>query len=643
MSDGAVSDGEESVGDVADPPTLPEQVERDLELSRADWRLLQTGLAREGFDPGPADGQPGRGTRAAVRRWQEARGNDATGYLTAESVRALRAAGSVSPVTEEEDPVIVEEDPALVLNVRVGGALGPDEVSVWTFDGTAGTDVSVSVSSADFDPAVSLTSPTGEVIGTDDDGGAGLDAQLVTNLPVSGRYRVEVRPVSEAGEYAVVVRRVRKLSWGTPATGDLNVDVPGADGVDTEVWTFDGTAGQYVYVGAAMDGYAPIVSLRSPIGGEEISIDYGGRLMAALPRSGEYRIHVESYESGSYEIEVTTVDVAGALTPGASSRGFLDSGSPGEIWTFEGRAGQLIGVDVRSDSFDTIATLRSPNGEELEYDDDGGSGTNSRLAAFLSDSGRYLVEVRSLGGGRGGGYSVALTDTADPLAGCSRQVSLAGGRTYERNDTLDGTCSTVHYPDGEYAVYYGFTLDQGAPVVIEMTSSDVDSWLALRSGMPPGNDVALEENDDGGVGLDARIERFLAAGRYTIEATTLDAGETGDFTLTLTVGDPNGGVAYERTLAVGSAYSAAIDSAGDEDVYRIDVADPGVLTVYTTGSTDTFGELLDASGSVLESNDDGDDLNFRLSTRVVADTYYVRVRHYDDEGAGRYQVAAELD
>ena len=527
------------------------------------------------------------------------------------------------------------------MNVRVGDALGPDEVRVWDFDGTAGTDVSVSVSSTDFDPEVSLTSPTGEVIGTDDDGGAGLDAQLVTNLPVSGRYRVEVRPVSGMGDYAVVVRTVRKLSWGTPATGDLNVDVPGADGVDTEVWTFDGTAGQYVHVVAAMDDYAPIVRLLSPIGDEEISIDYGGRLIAALPQSGEYRIHVESYESGSYEIEVGTVDVVGALTPGGSSRGFLDSGSSGEIWTFEGRAGQLIGVEARSDSFDTIATLLSPTGEELESDDDGGSGTNSQLAAFLSDSGRYLVEVRSFDG-TGGGYSVALTDAADPPE-CSRQVSLAGGRTYERNDTLDGTCSTVHYPDGEHALYYGFTLDQGAQVVIEMTSSDVDSWLALRSGTLPGNDAALEENDDGGVGLDARIERFLVAGRYTIEATTLDAGETGDFTLTLTVGGSNGGVAYERTLAIGSAYSAAIDSAGDEDVYRIVVADPGVLTVYTTGSTDTFGELLDASEDVLASNDDGDDLNFKLSTWVVAGTYYVRVRHYDDDGDGRYQVAAELD
>ena len=625
-------------GAVVDSSTSPEQVETALDLSRTAWRVLQTGLAREGFNPGPPDGQPGRGTREAVRRWQEARGDDATGYLTAESARALREAGSTRPPA-------VDEDTALVLNLPVGGTLGSDEVNVWTFDGIAGTDVSVSVVSADFDPEVSLRSPTGDVIGTDDDGGEGLNAQLVTNLPGSGRYRVDVRTVGGVGDYALVVRTVRDLSLATPANGDLNVDVLGADGVDTEVWTFDGTAGQVVAVEAAMDDYLPVVRLRSPIGGEQISIGYGGRLAAVLPQSGEYRIDVVAYESGSYEIEMRITDLAGALTLGASSRGFLDNGSPGNIHAFEGRAGQQISLEVRSDYFNTVAAVWSSTGEMLAYDDGGGSGTNSRLAAFLPDSGLYFVDVGS-SGDSGGAYSVTLTDASDTLAGCLRQVSLTGRRTYERNDTLDGTCSTVHYPDGEHAVYYGFTLDQAARVVIEMTSGDVDSWLALRSGAPPGNDMALEENDDGGPGVDARIERFLAAGSYTIEATTLDAGETGDFMLTLTVDEEDnraGDVAHEQTLVFDSAYSAAIDSPGDEDVYRIVVAYPGVLTVYTTGTTDTFGELLDASGGVLVSNDDGDDLNFKLSTQVVADTYYVRVRHYDRDETGRYQVAAEFD
>ena len=80
------------------PPELPEataeSMEGGLELSRADRRLVQLGLAAEGFDPGPVDGLFGRGTRGAIRRWQASKGEAATGYLDAESAKLLLAFGT---------------------------------------------------------------------------------------------------------------------------------------------------------------------------------------------------------------------------------------------------------------------------------------------------------------------------------------------------------------------------------------------------------------------------------------------------------------------------------------------------------------------------------------------------------------------
>ena len=242
-------------------------------------------------------------------------------------------------------------------------------------------------------------------------------------------------------------------------------------------------------------------------------------------------------------------------------------------------------------------------------------------------------------------YADASVDLLLP-GECSRQLGLLSFPEYMENGTLDGSCSTEHYPDGRYALYYGFTLDEAAFVTMEMISPDVDSWLALRRGSPPGGVEPLEEDDDGGSGGnargDARIERSLAPGSYTVEATTYSAGETGDFTLTVTVSG-TGGVSYERELPVGGAFSAAIESEGDEDTYRITASSSGRLTVHTTGGTDTFGELLDASGNVLGSDDDGGaDTNFRLTWPVSPGTYYVRVRHFADEGTGDYAVIARL-
>ena len=77
-------------------------MEAGLELSRADRRLIQLGLAAEGFDPGPADGVFDRGTRGAVKQWQASRGKVVTGHLGLQSAKLLLAAGEERARREEE-------------------------------------------------------------------------------------------------------------------------------------------------------------------------------------------------------------------------------------------------------------------------------------------------------------------------------------------------------------------------------------------------------------------------------------------------------------------------------------------------------------------------------------------------------------
>ena len=82
-----------------DPPTpqpsvpTPEAVEAALGLERAERRQIQLGLASLGYDPGPADGLIGLGTRGAIGRWQSSRGSEASGHLDAEAAKLLLAAG----------------------------------------------------------------------------------------------------------------------------------------------------------------------------------------------------------------------------------------------------------------------------------------------------------------------------------------------------------------------------------------------------------------------------------------------------------------------------------------------------------------------------------------------------------------------
>ena len=75
------------------PEATAESLEAELGLERRDRRLIQLGLLAEGFDPGPADGLFGRGTRGAIDRWQASQGEVSTGYLDMDAAKLLLALG----------------------------------------------------------------------------------------------------------------------------------------------------------------------------------------------------------------------------------------------------------------------------------------------------------------------------------------------------------------------------------------------------------------------------------------------------------------------------------------------------------------------------------------------------------------------
>lgn len=80
-------------------------VEEELGFDQAARRRIQAGLLSAGFDPGGTDGLFGPRTRAAIRAWQVARGERATGYLDARAADTLRSVGptprrdAVAPAT----------------------------------------------------------------------------------------------------------------------------------------------------------------------------------------------------------------------------------------------------------------------------------------------------------------------------------------------------------------------------------------------------------------------------------------------------------------------------------------------------------------------------------------------------------------
>ena len=81
-----------------------------------------------------------------------------------------------------------------------------------------------------------------------------------------------------------------------------------------------------------------------------------------------------------------------------------------------GQAGS-VEIDLVSSAFDTFLALREGAGVAgrlVVSDDDGGQGTNSRIATELS-AGTYTIEATSYGTGVTGAFTLTVTTTAGTL------------------------------------------------------------------------------------------------------------------------------------------------------------------------------------------------------------------------------------
>ncbi|MFM8441351.1 MAG: PPC domain-containing protein, partial [Acidobacteriota bacterium] len=114
---------------------------------------------------------------------------------------------------------------------------------------------------------------------------------------------------------------------------------------------------------------------------------------------------------------------------------------------------------------------------------------------------------------------------------CQTSTAITSGTP--ANGTLSGTDCTV--TAGKYIDLYSFSGTSGQVVNISLTSAAFDAYLYLYDS----SGTVIMENDDSGTGQDARIPPDLGVivlpttGTYYIGASSLSAGSTGGYTVTL--------------------------------------------------------------------------------------------------------------
>lgn len=552
---------------------------------------------------------------------------------------------------------------------------------VWTFEGRRGQRVTFEAHSSDFDTYLSVRDAEGYLIGRDDDSGEGTDARVRAILPRDGVYRLILSAFSESGRGLYTLSAT---GWevpeaapagqpGTLRTGETHDGLlePGddiaGDGPFQDRWTFEARAGQRLLVQMRSEDFDAYLIVLDADGRELATDDDGlsgrdaqvsiraaaaGRLTAIAtsfgedPQSGAYRLALIE-ETGNF----AEPGMPSLLAPGEANDGRLElgdrSGARGYLdeWTFTGRAGQMARVDVTSQTFDPYVVLRQ-GGTPLDSNDDGGEGTNARLATVLPRDGEYTLVVSAYTEGRQGGrYRVALGFADAPLnAGRTGRITAGRGVSgrLEPGDQRRG--------DGAYQDEWEFDGRANQEVIVEMRADDFDAFLELRDD----RGTLVSENDDGGDGTNSLLTaRLPRNGRYRIIARSFgDSERSGFYELTLTVASGTAaapGRAQELRLdevMVGRLESgdSVVGDGSWADVFTFRAPNDGELVLeMRSGAFDTYLIVRESDGATLGTDDDGGDgTNSRLQVRVVRGrSYRVYANSYGaDMAEGSYQLTA---
>ena len=340
---------------------------------------------------------------------------------------------------------------------------------------------------------------------------------------------------------------------------------------------------------------------------------------------------------GSGDDHGDTPSAATDLAVGSSRSGQIETG--GDVDYFRVQVSESGELTVHTTgSLDTKGQLEDSAGAVLASDDDGGEGLNFRIAHAVS-AGTYYIKVEGYNASATGSYTIHASgpvgDGPDLIV-ASASVSdntLTPAQSFTLNATVrnQGTAAaaatTVHYYQSPDAT---------------ITADDAQLGTDPVSGLPADHTHAVS----------ADLTAPSSAGTYYYgacvqsvpgESNTDNNCSTGvQVTVGSGGGDDHGDTPSAATdLAVGSSRSGQIETGGDVDYFRVQVSESGELTVHTTGSLDTKGQLEDSAGAVLASNDDGGEgYNFRIAHTVSAGTYYIKVEGFDASTTGSYTIHA---
>ncbi|MEK7482788.1 MAG: PPC domain-containing protein, partial [Planctomycetota bacterium] len=173
---------------------------------------------------------------------------------------------------------------------------------------------------------------------------------------------------------------------------------------DSDYFVLNGSTNQLLSIEASSSQFDPYLELYDPQGKLLISNDDGASqknalLTLLLMDSGRYWVRVKSVGDGgggTYQLRKLS-DQARSLDFGTRVEQEIGEGGS-HIWSFTGKAGQVVIASVRSTEIDPVLKLLGPDAVEVVSNDNGGEGRDSLFSVRLPLDGTYTLWVLAKSG-----------------------------------------------------------------------------------------------------------------------------------------------------------------------------------------------------------------------------------------------------
>jgi hypothetical protein len=248
-------------------------------------------------------------------------------------------------------------------------------------------------------------------------------------------------------------------------------------------------------------------------------------------------------------------------------------GSYFDVYALDGKAGQDIAIEMRSNDLDSVLALyqEGQEGPIAINNNADRRGRDARVDMVLPKDGRYLIVANSALAGETGSYRISVSKNA-PLVEVRPAVrSIALGKT------VQGVLGNRSGKAGDASLYdlYKFRGKAGQTIRISLSSNDFEPFVSLHR---TGQKAELAFARDHGQRSAELTATLPADGDYELWANTTTPGQSGRYALWLGL-DGAAGAPPARTIAFGDTVYGEL-TAGDAkarddsfyDAYRFKAA-----------------------------------------------------------------------